>query len=504
MQVVFLFSALVIAACGLIYELVAGALASYLLGDSITQFSTVIGVYLFAMGIGSYLSRYVTGNALTLFIRIEFLIGFFGGFSATLLFAVFAYAEGFRFVLYGVVLLIGTLVGLEIPLLMQILREELDFKELVAKVLAFDYIGALIVSILFPIVLAPHLGLVRTALLFGILNVLVGVWTIVLFEKKVPALRSLKLSGFAALAALVAGFVFSDQLVSYAEASMYPGNIVYAKSSPYQRLVVSREREDLRLYLNGHLQLSSRDEYRYHESLVHPALQALRQRKRVLVLGGGDGFAIREVLRYPDVESVTLVDLDKAVTELFQNAPLLRQLNGNSLGSEKLKIVNQDAFLWLGEEQGTFDFIVIDFPDPTNYSVGKLYTTTFFTRLKKVLSPEGLFVVQTTSPILARKSFWCVQQTIAASGWQTMPYHAYVPSFGEWGFVIGGKQVPEFDGSAPLTALPAGLRYLTPEVFPSMKYFPADMSTVPAEINRLDNQILVRYYDEEWSIFEQS
>ena len=160
---------IIIATCGLIYELLAGTLASYVLGDSVTQFSLIIGIYLFAMGVGSWLSRFVENNIAERFIEIELAVAILGGVSAPLLFLSFASLSFFSIILYSVVFGIGTLVGLEIPLLMRILKDELDFKELVARVLALDYVGALAASILFPIFLVPTLGLVSH--LFSFRNV---------------------------------------------------------------------------------------------------------------------------------------------------------------------------------------------------------------------------------------------------------------------------------------------------------------------------------------------
>ena len=149
-------SVFVIAACGLVYELAAAALASYLLGDSVLQFSTVIGTYLFAMGIGSYLSRFFERQLPAHFLRIELIVALVGGALPALLFIANAYTPGsFRFLLYTLVLLVGALVGLEIPQVMRILRRNVALKELVSQVLTFDYLGALAVSLAFPLVLVP-------------------------------------------------------------------------------------------------------------------------------------------------------------------------------------------------------------------------------------------------------------------------------------------------------------------------------------------------------------
>jgi spermidine synthase len=255
--------------------------------------------------------------------------------------------------------------------------------------------------------------------------------------------------------------------------------------------VLTRWKDDLRLFLNSHLQFSSRDEYRYHEALVHPGLAALPGARRVLVLGGGDGLAVREILKYPTVENVTLVDLDPEMTHLFSAHVVLSSLNNHSLTNPRVHVINADAFRWLDANSGSYDFIVADFPDPTSYSLGKLFTTTFYRLAAKHLSVGGLLVVQSTSPLFARQSYWCIVETVKQAGLRTYPYHLYVPSFGEWGFVIGSQMPYEFPRQ-----LPTGLRYLANvgEMFD----FPNDMRPVPVEANYLNNQILVRYYEREW------
>lgn len=507
-----LFSVFVIASCGLAYELIAGALASYLLGDSVTQFSTVIGTYLFAMGIGSWLSKYITRDLISRFIQIELMVGLLGGFSAVALFMVFTWIGGpFKLVLYLAVLGVGILVGLEIPLVMRILEREIAFKDLVAQVLTFDYLGALLVSIMFPLILAPHLGMVRTGLLFGLLNVGVALWALHLFRDQLPARNWLATQSWAVFLTLLGGFAAAGYLTTLAENHLYADEIVHAESTPYQRIVVTRWRDDMRLFLNNNLQFSSHDEYRYHEALVHPGLANLPGAKRVLVLGGGDGLAVREVLKYPNVESVTLVDLDPAMTELFSTAPQLVALNAGALKSERVKVVNADALQWLEENRDYYDFIVIDFPDPANFALGKLYTSAFYRLLEKRLSARGLIVVQSTSPLYARQSFWCVVTTLEDVGLKTAPYHALVPSFGEWGFILAGRQeitIAKNQAASPNATAQGDFlrgtvhwpktRFLTPETLPGLFDFPADMARVPTEVNQLNNQVLVRYFEAEW------
>jgi len=501
-EVALLASVFVVAACGLVYELAAGALASYLLGDSVLQFSTVIGAYLFAMGIGSWLSRLIERQLVAQFLRIELLVGLIGGLMPAALFAAHSllpqgHTLPFKLLLYGLVLVVGILVGLEIPLVMRILKrhfqERYALRELVSQVLTFDYLGALAVSVAFPLLLVPHLGLIRTGVFFGLLNAAVAAWALWLFRGELRTLRRHVAACALVIGLLALAMVKADAMTSWAEDRFYGDRIVLRESSPYQRIVVTSGPAGVRLFLNGNLQFHSRDEYRYHEALVHPAMAAHGAPRRVLVLGGGDGMVLREVLKHPTVEQVTLVELDPAMTRLFGSVPMLTALNQGALASPKLRTVNADAFGWLQGSREVFDVIVVDFPDPTNFSLGKLYTTTFYELVDQHLAAGGYAVVQTTSPLIARRSYWTVVATIEAVGLQTTPYHAHVPSFGEWGFVIASRRPwrqPE--------ALPPGLRFLTPKAWPGLLEFPPDMARVPAEPNRLSNQTLVHTFEREW------
>jgi spermidine synthase len=489
-------SAFVVATCGLVYELLASTLASYLLGDSVTQFSTVIGSYLFAMGIGSWCSRYVRADELRTFVRIELLIALLGGFSAAGLFLLFPVIDHFRVVLYALVLAIGFFVGLEIPLLMRILKG-FDFREVVSTVLTFDYVGALAASLLFPLILMPHLGMIRTGFMFGILNAGVALALLMTLPRGTSLLLE-KLASVAVLILLGLGFAGAERMQRWSEVAAYQEPIVYAESSPFQRIVITRNGDDLRLYLNGNLQFSSRDEYRYHEALVHPALARVAGHgpRDVLILGGGDGLAAREVLRHPAVRRVTLVDLDPAMTRLFSRSPMLTALNRGALTDPRVRVINADGFRWTREATGRYDAIVVDLPDPVDFSIGKLYTDTFYRQVRRLLAPGGVAVVQSTSPLVAPTAFWTVATTLEASGLRIRPYHAYVPSFGEWGFILAAN------GSIPDGApVPSG-RFLTPEIAARLFDFPPDMARRPAPVNRLDNQALVRSFADEWARYE--
>jgi spermidine synthase len=484
---------LVIAACGLIYELLAGTVASYVLGDSVTQFSLIIGIYLSALGVGAWLSRFLENDLAARFVDVELAVALIGGLSAPLLFLGFSRLTWFRLFLYLVVFAIGVLVGLELPILMRILKEQLAFKDLVSRVLSFDYIGSLAAAVLFPMFLVPRLGLVRTSILFGLLNATVGLYGTWLLRPLLRGVKVLRVRAALVTVILLVAFARADALTSLAEDELYADPIVYSTSSAYQRILVTKNTAGFQLFLNGNLQFSSADEYRYHEALVHPAMSAHAAPRNVLILGGGDGLALREVLKYKSVEHVTLVDLDPKMTSLSRAFPLLAQLNHHAYDDPRVRVVNQDAMIWIEQQRVQFDVAIVDFPDPSSFAVGKLFTTRFYRLLRARLTPDAIVSVQCTSPLVAPRAYWCIIRTIEAAGLHVRPYQTTVPSFGVWGFALARQQA--FD--AP-THVKVATRFLDSPSLAAMFVFPRDMAPVPVEINRLDNQMLVRYYEEEW------
>jgi spermidine synthase len=485
-----------VATCGLVYELVAGAVSTYLLGDSVTQLSTVIGVHLSAMGVGAWISKYVEDRVAERFIDCQITASFLGGIGGPVLYLTFAQSSHVRLVLYLLVASTGVLVGAELPLLMRVLKRRVAFKDVVPRVLALDYAGALVGALVFALLLLPNLGILRTGVVFGILGVASALWgTWVLGTSLEP--RRLRIRAFVALAVLGGALALSQKIVLVADEALLLHPVAFTKQTEYQRIVLTQARSGVSLFLDGNLQFASVDEYRYHEALVHPAFAVAQKKENVLVLGGGDGLAVREILRHPEVRSVTLVDLDKGMTDLARELPLLRELNQRSLHDPRVRVINDDAMVWITQDHADvpklFDVVIVDFPDPNNFALGKLYTVRFYRLLKERLAPGGVVSVQSTSPLVARRSFWCVVRSIEAAGFAARPYHALVPSFGEWGFVLAGRE------ELPLPShVPSGLRYLTDGTVASLFDIAPDMSSVPVEVNRLNNQILVRYYEEEW------
>ena len=497
-EYLFLVTIFIISTCGLIYELIAGTLASYLLGDSVTQFSLIIGIYLFSMGIGSYVSKFFkSNNLISRFVEIEILIGLIGGLSAPLLFLLFNKVDFFEFYLYFIVFIIGCLVGLEIPILMIILKDKFKFSTLVSNVFTFDYIGALLASILFPIFFIPYLGLIETSIIFGIVNIGTGLFMCFTLQKEIKNNYFLKIKGFFSLAILITTFFFSSEILSFSEKSLYGESIVFSKTTKHQRIVLTHERKNFNLYLNNNLQFSTFDEYRYHEMLVHPAMSFAEQINNILILGGGDGLAAREILKYKEVKTITLVDLDQEMTNLFKENTLFTKMNNFSLQNVKVEIINQDAFIWVNNnKEKKFDVVIIDFPDPSNFSLGKLYTNNFYNSLRDILSEKAIVVVQSTSPFFAPKSFWCVNKTIQSEFKTVFPYHVYLPSFGEWGFCL----TTNFNFESKVFRSLPNLKFYDYS-FQNYTQFSKDMTATDVEINRLNNQKLVSYFNQEWGSY---
>jgi spermidine synthase len=298
--------------------------------------------------------------------------------------------------------------------------------------------------------------------------------------------------------AMVAGLIFSTSVFDFFEQQLYEERIIYREQSRYQRIVITRNGEDVRMFLDGNLQFSSRDEYRYHELLVHPAMSVARSHERVLVLGGGDGLVARELLKYDDVEEILIVDLDPAVTDLSREFRPIVEVNEGVLDDERVRVINQDAYTYIQNSDELFSVVIIDLPDPNNESLSKLYSETFYRMLHERLTPDGVFITQATSPYFVREAFWIIVHTIEESDFYATPLRTYVPSFGEWGFVIGTPL------QTPAVEVPEGieLRYLNADVLATAMVFDPDIDEVETGVNTLDDPILVAAYVRGWRAWD--
>ena len=472
---VIIFSVFVAGLCSLVYELLISTTASYFLGDSVQQFSVTIGLYLASMGLGSYLSRALKRRLLWSFVAVEIVLGVVGGLAVPILYVTYAHGAVFWPIVVGLIVTIGALTGLEIPLLTRIMDREESLDVNLANILSFDYLGALLATLAFPFVLLPILGTFRASLTLGLFNLIIGVVNIWWFTDLLD--RRSRRNGYvlsSAAAALLAGLlVASGPLMDRWSDDVYEDHVVYREQTSYQKIVMTRWKEDLRLFLDGNLQFSSLDEPRYHEPLVHVPMSQVRRPRRVLVLGGGDGLVARELLKYETVEAITVVDLDPKMFEIARTYPPLTRLNERSLHSPRVRTVAKDAFLFLEETTETYDVIVADLPDPNTASLARLYSRTFYGLVRSHLVPDGVFVTQATSPYFARRAFWTIRTTIDSAGFShTYPYHANVPSFGEWGFVLAAERPLQ-----PQTARPqVSTRFLNERIVPGLFAFPRDLT----------------------------
>jgi len=491
-EIALLFGTFLIAISGLVYELLNGTLSSYLLGDSIYHFSLVIGLFMSSMGIGAWLSRFIEIDLEGAFVKLQLTIAMVGGFSSFILFYAFAYIHNYDAFLYLVTISLGAMLGVEIPLIIRILKESFSLKSNISNVFTVDYIGALFASLLFPLVLVPKLGLMQTSFLFGMINLFVGGMAWYIFRDILSKRYILYL--LTALSVLVLGFWHSTALTTVIENRLYLNRIIYKKQTPYQKIVVTAINGRIQLYINGAIQFDSIDEYRYHESLVHPVMLSAQAHENILIIGGGDGMALREVLKYKDVQKVTLVDLDPAITTLFKEHKTLSKLNEHSYNNPKVTVINQDAWKFIEQSRVLYDVIIIDLPDPNNISLSRLYSKSFYHLLKKQLSKGGAMVTQASSPLYTHKAFWSIERTMRATELYTLPYHTYIPSFGEWGFVLASKLKVEQNA----TKLPKGLKYINSDILQKSKIFPFDIAKVKVKENTLSQHHLIEYYNEGW------
>jgi len=482
------------AACGIIYELALLTLSASLNGGGIVATSLIVAGYIAALGAGALLVKPLLTRAAITFIAVEALLGIIGGLSAAALYVMFSFIGGSLLALAAGTALIGGLVGAEVPLLMTLLHRgrtsgATDTGRTLANLTAADYLGALIGGLVWPFVLLPHLGMIRGAAATGIINLVAAAIVAIFLLRQVVSVRQL-ITALCALAAalglLVTLLVRAQGIEATSRQRLYADPIIAYRHSAYQEIVVTRRGTDMRLYLDGGLQFSTRDEYRYTESLVYPALGA--GARSVLVLGGGDGLAARELLRQPGVETIVQVELDPAVIELART--IMRFANGSSLDNPRVHVVTDDAMTWLrGPDHGSFDAVIVDLPDPDTPVLGRLYSTEFYVLVSRALAPGGLMVVQSGSPYSTPIAFWRTVSTIKAAGYAVTPYHLYVPTFGDWGFALArrGSEAPR--PTMPRNAPP--LRFLNPSVLDAATVFADDVRPRTLEPSTLEHPRVV-------------
>lgn len=480
---------LIISGCSICYELIISAVSSYLVGDSTLQYSITIGLYMSAMGLGSYLSKYIKKDLFNWFVMVEIGVGMIGGISSLVLFLSNLYLEAYQLVMYVEIIIIGVLVGLEIPLLTRIIENDEDnLRVTISSIFSFDYIGGLFGSIAFPLLLLPQLGYFSTAFLVGSMNILAAIIIVFKYANRIKNAQLFKTITIALFVFMLSGAVFSENISDFIEGGLYRDRVILSEQTQYQHIVITKHKDDLRLFIDGNVQFSSMDEYRYHEALVHIPMSKAPKKEKVLILGGGDGMAVRELLKYPETE-VTLVDLDAEMIRLCSENKDIARLNENALKSERLTIINEDAYRFLEESDEVYDVMIVDLPDPNNEALNKLYTNIFYRLCGNHLTDEGILAVQSTSPYYATEAFWCIGETLKSEDFFVKPYHLQVPAFGDWGFHLASKE--ELDDTYDITV---ETKYLDESNIHALFAFGKDEVAENVEINSISNPKLIRYY----------
>ncbi|WP_066194923.1 polyamine aminopropyltransferase [Gracilibacillus timonensis] len=495
----------IVSICGIIFEVLFGALGSYILGDGVKQYTLTISLFLTGMGIGASLSEKVTKELILSFIYIEYFVALIGGLSSFLMFAATAFfgSGTDALFLYSITLIVGALTGVELPILIRKANEiGVTLQKSTARVLFSDYAGGLIGGLLFAFFLRPQLGMVKTAFLVGLINLTVAMVVLYLFRKELARKWIHTVVGGVIGVILIIGLLFGEMIALQFEEKIYTDPIIHSEESPYQKIILTKRQDDVRLYLDGGLQFSSIDEHRYHELLIHPAASMVDQPRKALVLGGGDGLAVRELLKYDSLQSITLVDLDGSVVELANKNPYLLSLNEGSLQNDRVEVIQADAFQYLEGQTALFDVIFVDLPDPNNESLNKLYTKEFYSLVRNHLQPDGVTAIQATSPVFAREVYWTISNTIAATGMNVENLHIDVPSFGNWGFVLASREPMTMDN----ISIDVDTEYLTSDLLPSLAMFGKDednpmQAEEDREINTLIDPVLIQMYEREWQYY---
>ncbi len=488
---------------GIVAEYILATLATYFLGDSVFQWTLIISLMLFFMGLGSRLTQFISDKLFTYFIVIELTLSATVAFSALLTYSMAAFSNYTGLFIYSTAMLTGTLIGMELPIAIRLNEKNEALKINVSSILEKDYYGSLLGGLFFAFIGLPYLGLTYTPFILGLVNLLVAIGMLFYYKINVEKrkLKWLKIAAFSVLIIIGTGLINAQKIILYGEQHKYLDKVVLSKQSAYQKIVLTQWKSDFWLYLNGNLQFSSFDEELYHEVLVHPAVQLAQIPREVLILGGGDGCAARELLKYEAIEKITLVDLDPAVTTLATEHPILTRINKGALADPKVEVVNSDGFHWLENNNRFFDLIIIDLPDPRSVELARLYSLQFYQLCARQLRPNGALITQAGSPYFAPRSFKCILKTMQAAGFSAIPMHNQIVTMGEWGWVLGTKAVMNKEEiissikEAKLENLPT--KWLNNEAIDLITSFGKDFfmnENDSIRINQIQDPVIQRYF----------
>jgi spermidine synthase len=490
---------------GIVAEYILSTLASYFIGNAILQFTLIVSIMLFSMGLGSRLSRSFDKNIIFYFVVSELVLSFLVCFSAIISYIVFGVTNNAWIVIYLLSIAIGLLIGVEIPFATRINNEYEELRFNISNILEKDYYGSLAGGLFFAFVGLPYLGLTYTPFVLGLINFGVSFWLFHTLRHQVsPLLQKVLNTSYITLGIVIlSGLFFAKPLVLFGEQSKYKDKIVFSQQTKYQKIVITSWQEWHSLYINGNQQLSTFDEYLYHEPMVHSVLGMTPIKRKILVLGGGDGCLVRELLKYPEIEEITLVDLDKKMIELGKSNSIFTTLNNNALNHSKVTTVAADAFNYMDRSEELYDVILVDLPDPNNVDLNKLYTKEFYSICYNRLQDYGSFITQSGSPYYATKAFYCVNKTLESASFYTLPLHNQVLTLGEWGWIIGRKQPIPANALSQIELNNLELKWLNKEALKGLKSFGKPLiDTTGIEINTIFTPKLYLYYKEgNWDLY---
>ena len=490
---------------GIVAEYILSTLASYFIGNAILQFTLIVSIMLFAMGLGSRYSKSFTKNVIVYFIITELILSVLVSFSALISYTFYGITEISWLIIYLLSILIGLLIGLEIPFATRINDEFEELRLNISNILEKDYFGSLIGGLFFAFIGLPYLGLTYTPFVLGLLNLGVSYYLFKVLKEYVSESSRKKLHiAYIMVSTLISvGCYFAAPIVRFGEQVKYKDKIVYSEQTKYQKIVVTKWQKWHSLYINGNQQLSSFDEFMYHEPMVHIPMKLTKTHKNILILGGGDGCLAREVFKYKDVGKITLVDLDQNMINLGKEYPVFKELNQNSMNNPKLRTVTEDAFNFLKDTNEKYDLIFVDLPDPNNVDLNKLYTREFYRLCKLKLNDNGVFITQAGSPYYATKAFYCIDKTLRASGFKTLPMHNQILTLGEWGWILAKKETlkPKLINSLNVDDL--DLKWLNNNAIPQLTSFGKPLvDTTGIKVNTIFSPKLYTYYKKgNWHLY---
>ncbi len=487
---------------GIVAEYILSTLASYFLGDSVFQWTIIVSIMLFSMGVGARISKLIQKDLLQNFIYTELALSLLVSFAALITYVSSAYTIYVGAIIYSLSIGVGLLIGMEIPLVIR-LNEDFDSLRVnISSVLEKDYYGSLVGGVFFAFVGLPIIGLTYTPFILGGVNLLVAMYLFLVLwglQSKQSRTRIMTAAGFIT-AIIVTGVFTASPIITFGEQIRYKDKVIFEKQTKYQKIVLTQWKNDYWLYINGNQQLCTYDEVMYHEPIVHPIMNLSNNPQNVLILGGGDGCAVREILKYEQVKSIELIDIDQEMTNIGKEHPIFVALNNNALNHPKVKIYNFDAYKFLEDTKQFYDVIIIDLPDPRSVELNRLYSYEFYKLCSRQLRKEGLIITQAGSPYYAAEAFHCVDKTLSDAGFNTLKLHNQILTMGEWGWVLGAKNIEKQalkDRALQLEFDQISTRWINNDAMTLMtsfgkSFFVKDTSVV--QTNKIHDPVLYKYY----------